>query len=313
MVSPFERFAVRTPVSGPGMSAAEGPRDARRTYLSEAQVPGAGHYVEIGWISEMPPAGGRMPERVADYDQFLLHIGMDPATPQVLGATVEFCLGGQPIVFDTTTSIFIPRGMPHGSVTWKEFRKPHVQLAIAFGTGHPSPAGTPSSGSSPPVASKTQEFGLDHEHFVIRSPMREAGPDYVANRQNPTMTYLSRTQVAEVDYYLEFGWIWDVPHPPIPKMRHDDYDEIVFHIGSDPDRPEDLGGTLEFGIGDDLLEFDTTHCAYIPRKVDHGPLRWKEVRRPLIEMALMIGAGTLDEGWANSFFDLPGGARRGPK
>ena len=30
-------------------------------------------------------------------------------------------------------------------------------------------------------------------------------------------------------------------------------------------------------------------------------------------MALMLGAGTLDEGWANSFFDLPDGARRGPK
>ena len=143
--------------------------------------------------------------------------------------------------------------------------------------------------------------------------MREAGPDYVANRQNPTMTYLSRTQIAEVDCYLEFGWIWDVPNPPIPKMRHDDFDEIVFHIGSDPDDPADLGGVLEFGIGDDLLEFDTTHCAYIPRGLDHGPLRWKGFRRPLIEMALMVGAGTLDEGWDNSFFDLPDGARRGPK
>ncbi len=61
--------------------------------------------------------------------------------------------------------------------------------------------------------------------------------------------------------------------------------------------PRTLGGVLEFGIGDDLLEFDSTHCAYIPRELDHGPLRWKEVRRPLIEMALMVGAGTLDEGW----------------
>ena len=144
--------------------------------------------------------------------------------------------------------------------------------------------------------------------------MREAGPDHVDGRQNPTMTYLSRTQIPEATNYIEFGWIWDVPRPPIPKMRHDDFDEIVLHIGSDPDHPEDLGGVLQFGVGDDLLEFETTHCVYCPKGLDHGPLKWKEVRRPLIEMAIMLGAGTLAEGWENSFFDLPDGAgRRGPK
>ena len=188
-----------------------------------------------------------------------------------------------------------------------------------FGSGEPC-AGTPPGARRPQRRrprrrrAATQDFGIDYEQFVIRSPMREAGPDHVDGRQNPTMTYLSRTQIPEVNNYLEFGWIWDVPRPPIPKMRHDDFDEIVFHIGSDPDHPEDSGRrSSQFGVGDDLLEFDTTHCAYIPKGLDHGPLNWKEVRRPLIEFALMLGAGTMAEGWANSFFDLPDGARRGPK
>lgn len=315
--SPSERFAVRTPIAGPGVAAAEGPREARRTYLSSGQVPEAEHCAELGWITEMPDRAGRLPERVADYDQLLLHIGMDPSTPQVLGATIEFHLGGQPIVFNTTTSIFIPAGTPHGPITWQEYQRPHVQIAIAFGSGNPAPGTLPGVASaargSEAASTKTQEFGSDNERFVIRSPMREAGPDHVDGRQNPTMTYLSRTQIAEANHYLEFGWIWDVPHPPIPKMRHDDFDEIVFHIGSDPDHPEALGGVLEFGIGDDLLVFDSTHCAFIPKGLDHGPLNWREVRRPLIEFALMLGTGTMAEGWANSFFDLPDGARRGPK
>jgi hypothetical protein len=33
----------------------------------------------------------------------------------------------------------------------------------------------------------------------------------------------------------------------------------------------------------------------------------------LIQLAMMLGAGTLAEGWTNSFFDLPDGSRRGPK
>jgi len=161
------------------------------------------------------------------------------------------------------------------------------------------------------VPAKTQDF--DYEQYVIRSPMREAGPAHVEGRQNPTMTYLSRTQINQVNNYLEFGWIWDVPKPPIPKMRHDSCDEVVLHIGSDPDDPEALGGILEFGIGDELFEFDTTHCAYIPRGVNHGPLAWKEVRRPVIELALMLGAGTEQEAWANSFFDDAEGIKRRSK
>ncbi len=70
---------------------------------------------------------------------------------------------------------------------------------------------------------------------------------------------------------------------------------------------------LEFGIDDQPFEFDTTHCAYIPRMVNHGPLVWKEVRRPVIELAMMLGAGTEQEGWANSFFDDAEGIKRRSK
>jgi hypothetical protein len=258
------------------------------------------------WLDAESQPGRLATARVLDHDQLVLHIGMDWNRPQRLGATVESHLGGQPIVFNTTTSLFIPAGTSYGPVVWTEFERPHVQLVLVFGSGV-APAGRPWDGAPAPGA------GIDYEQYVIRSPLREAGPVHVDGRQNPTMTYLSASQIPGLKTYLEFGWIWDVPQPPIPKMRHDDYDEIVAHIGSDPERPEELGGVLEFGIGEDALEFDTTHCAYLPRGLDHGPLAWAEVRRPLIEFAVMLGAGTLAEGWANSFFDLPDGGRRGPK
>jgi hypothetical protein len=36
----------------------------------------------------------------------------------------------------------------------------------------------------------------------------------------------------------------------------------------------------------------------------HGPLVWHEVRRPHIEMAIMLGAGTLKEGWGIDIGDI---------
>lgn len=318
-----QRYVVRRPAAAGGCVGVQGSDATRRTFLSDAQIPGCGHYLDMTWINADSQPGRYATERVLDHDQYLLHVSMDWTKPQDLGATVEFHLGGQPIAFNTMTSMYIPAGMPYGPLSLQEVRRPHVQLCLVFGSGE-APVGRPVERGpgmaewSPAVGEPAarwaaQDRGVDHERYVVRSPMREAGPDRVDGRQNPTMTYLSRTQIPGVNVYNEFGWIWEIPRPPIPKMRHDDFDEIVVHIGSDPDHPEDLGGVLEMGVGDGTVELDTTHCAYLPRGVDHGPLIWREVRRPLIEMAIMLGAGTLEEGWANSFFDLPDGGRRGPK
>ncbi|MBN1322356.1 MAG: hypothetical protein JXA87_16115 [Thermoleophilia bacterium] len=309
--SNFERFAVRTPIreaADPGVKGRDWPP---LVYMSSRQVPETDVYVELGWIRGVPEGGPQATEQVLDYDQLLLHVGMDYKTPQVLGGTVEMYLGGQPVVFNTTTGVFIPKGTPYGPFTWKEFQRPHLQVGIVFGTGEPyagvdrTAAGAERAGAGgvPAVApKKTREF--DFEEYVIRSPMREAGPAYVVTgRQLPSMTYLSRTQVNAANHYLEFGWIWDVPSRPLPRMRHDNYSEMVLHFGSDPDHPEDLGGTMEFGIGDDTPEFDTTYCVYVPKGLEHGPLKWKQVQGPMAELAMMLGAGVWAEGWEGSFFD----------
>jgi hypothetical protein len=319
--SPYERYVIRRPTAEGGCPGVQGRDASCRVFLSDALIPASGHYLDMTWIDVDSEPGSFATERVLEHDQLILSIGMDWRRPQRLGATVEFYLGGQPISLNTTSSVFIPKGTPFGPLSWKDLRRPYVMLCLVFGSGE-TPVARWWDGeaarlfSLPPVpvpGTAAPGAGLDYEQYVVRSPLREAGPVHVDGRQNPTMTYLSANQIPGLKTYLEFGWIWDVPQPPIPKMRHDDFDEIVVHIGSDPDYPEDLGGTLQFGMGEDLLEFDTTHCAYLPRGLDHGPLSWKEVRRPLIEMAFMLGAGTLEEGWANSFFDLPEGGRRGPK
>jgi len=283
-------------------------------FLPSPQIPEAEMNVELSWINGIGDSVWPMSEQELDRDQILLHIGMDHRRPQVLGATVELGLGGQPIVFNSTTAIFIPRGTLYGPLSHKEFQRPHIQLRIVLGSGDPCGVASPGGGSgerAEGIPKETRDF--DYEQYVVRSPVREAGPDYVEGRQNPTMTYLSGTQIRGMSHYMEFGWIWDVPSRPIPKMRHDNFDELVLHIGSDPDEPEDLGATLEFGFGEELLEFDTTHCGYLPRSVTHGPIIWKEVHRPMIEFAMMIGASTWAEGWEGSFFEEPKGTPGGPK
>ncbi len=142
---------------------------------------------------------------------------------------------------------------------------------------------------------------IDYEKYLVREPLWEAGPG-IRNRQSPTMTYMSSKRVPEANYYIELGWIYDIPepNPHVHRHIHRKYDEIVLHLGGDPQNPTDLGGEIEFHMGDQPLLFSTNTGLYVPKGTFHGPLVWKEFRKPHIEMAIMLGAGTAKEAWADS-------------
>jgi hypothetical protein len=135
----------------------------------------------------------------------------------------------------------------------------------------------------------------DYEKYLVRRPRYEVGGGY-KGRQSPTMTYMSSAQVPEAKYYIELGWIYQMPEPNPHIFEHaHNYDELILHIGGDPDNPEDLGGEIEIYVGGQPLVFDTTTALFLPKGVKHGPLTWKRVSKPHIEMTIMLGTGDFAE------------------
>jgi hypothetical protein len=296
----YGKYLVREPLweAGPGVKKRQSPT---MTYMSSKQVPEANYYIELGWIYDIPEPNPHIHEHVHDFDEIVLHWGGNPETPQVLGGEIEFYIGGQPITFNTTTAIFIPKGVPHGPLTWKRFDFPHIEMAFMLNCGDTTKGWKNSGIKEPKKTLPVKKDNFDYEQYVVRSPMREAG-SMVKNRQSPTMTYMSRHQVNVANHYIEFGWIYGMPDPAlhIHKHVHKNHDEIVLHIGGDPGDPLDLGGEIEFCVGDQPLTFNTNTGLYVPRGLAHGPLTWKSFRKPHIEMAIMLGAGTVAEGWSDS-------------
>jgi quercetin dioxygenase-like cupin family protein len=301
----YEKYLVRKPIYE-AFGGTKNRQSPTMTILSNKQVPGCNHYLEPGWIYGIPEPNPSLHEHVHEYDEIVMHWGGDYRRPQVLGGEVEFYVGGQPIIFNTTTALFIPRGTRHGPVTWKKFEFPHMQMAIMCGTGE---AGTAwgSSGiheAKNKLPEKSRDF--DYEQYAVRSPMREAGGEFTAGRTSPTLTMMSGVQVPGVKYYIEMGWTFGMPVSKVagsgmPEMVHRNFDEIVLHIGGDPGHPEELGGEVEFYVGGQPLTFNTTSALYIPRGVKHGPLNLKKFEKPHLVMAIMCGAGTIKEGWGDSF------------
>jgi hypothetical protein len=136
-----------------------------------------------------------------------------------------------------------------------------------------------------------------YKKYLVNRPLYEMEHAELKGRQFPTMTLMSNKLVPGSNAYLEVGWIWDMPepNPHILEHSHDKYNEIVLHIGGDPDNPDDLGAEIEFTVGGEPFILDKTSSVFIPAGLKHGPLTWKKVRRPHLQMSIVLGAGSLAE------------------
>jgi hypothetical protein len=103
------------------------------TLMNNKLVPGSHTYVETGWAVAMPDPATHIHEHVHDYDEIVIHMGADPNNQEDLGGEVVFVVDGQPLTINTTSAVFVPRGVKHGPITWKKFVRPHFQLTVMLG------------------------------------------------------------------------------------------------------------------------------------------------------------------------------------
>lgn len=288
----YEKYLARKPIyeAGPGVKKRQSPT---MTLMSNTQVPEAKYYVELGWIYDIPEPNPHIHEHMHNFNEVVLHFGGDPQNPEDLGGEIEFYVGGQPLTFTTNTAIYLPAGVSHGPLTWKKFTKPHIEMAMMLGTGNMKNGWADSGIKDAKDKLPQKTVDIDYEKYLVRKPNYEVG-GVIKKRQSPTMTYMSNDLVPGCNMYLELGWIYDMPEPNPHIFEHShEYDEIVLHIGGDPNNPEDLGGEIEFYVGGQPLTFNTTSGLFAPKGVKHGPLTWKKFSKPHLQMAIVLGAGTM--------------------
>ena len=85
----------------------------------------------------------------------------------------------------------------------------------------------------------------NYEKYLVTKPIHE-GDRKGKGFTNPALAYLTNELVPGCNIFLDYRWFYEMPEPNsiIPEHSHD-YDEIVLHIGSDPQNPEELGGEIE--------------------------------------------------------------------
>ncbi len=134
----------------------------------------------------------------------------------------------------------------------------------------------------------------DVKKYFVGKPTYEVIPGRDVKGRRPAMTLLSNNRIPNTNMYIETGWVFGMPDPNPHIFEHaHDYDEIVIHLGTDPENQEELGGEIEFMVDGQPLTINTTSAVYVPKGVKHGPLTWKKYSKPHLELTIMVGAGTL--------------------
>ncbi|NLA75351.1 MAG: hypothetical protein GX846_07775 [Deltaproteobacteria bacterium] len=259
------------------------------TYASDTLIPGLNYYAQLRWIKEMPEPDASDRALVSDCNKIVLFWGNDYKDPEELGAEIEFMLDGTPLRLTRSSAIFIPAGVSHGPAAWKGFTSPHMEMTILINRGN-------RKGEIYADKAPVLKHLSDPEQYLVRKPAYEVvAPTPTKNRMHPSMTFMSNNLVPGANTYLEFSWIWGRPDPDphIFEHIHESSNELVFHIGSDPDNPESLGAEIEIYLDERPLMIKKTSALYAPANVSHGPLKWKAYTRPHIEMAIVFDAGAL--------------------
>lgn len=112
----------------------------------------------------------------------------------------------------------------------------------------------------------------------------------------PDEVYIDGDLVKEANSWLDLVWVWDRTVPrELPGLHTHPFAEIVLLIGSDPKSLRDLGGEVEWGMGsgEDAATYTltSTTAIYVPNGVPHGPLVFKRVDRPILNVAIGLQTG----------------------
>ena len=100
-------------------------------------------------------------------------------------------------------------------------------------------------------------------------------------------------------FQMNTAWYSAVPErdPIFLEHCHDDADELIGFLGSDPDNPNDLGGEIEFTINGEAHLLTKSSIIFVPAGVPHNPMRILRVDRPILHFSVVTtrlydGSGT---------------------
>ena len=225
---------------------------------------------------------------VHDFDQVLLFAGSDMKDIGELGAEVSICLGEEmeTHIITTTTTVAIPKGMPHFPATVNFLNRRFFYYEISITPQYDEKPYETDNVRSPPAGWRSKYRKYIMPLSFIRKGAWHYGP---ANRDDGGghMAIVSTKDIAGFDFVLLYESMARAPYRvgPDPDNPHTHpTTQIMCFLGTDPDEPEDLGAEFEICLGEEEERhvFTKSTAVVTPPFLPHWPGGLLKADRPII-------------------------------
>jgi hypothetical protein len=114
----------------------------------------------------------------------------------------------------------------------------------------------------------------------VSIPYEVPGPDKYKER----ILYLDK-EIVEGAFYLSSGWYHKASDVQQAEEHTHEFDEVVAFFGSDPEKPLDLCGLIEFWLGGEKHLIDKSCLIFVPKGMSHCPYWIRKVDRPILHFS----------------------------
>ena len=100
-----------------------------------------------------------------------------------------------------------------------------------------------------------------------------------------TLTAFLDGQVIKDAFYVECAWFWKGSDLVGVDAHTHDYNEVAAFFGTNPEDVSELGGEIEFWLGDEKHILTKSCLVFIPKGLKHCPLIIRKVNRPIFHFS----------------------------
>lgn len=220
-------------------------------------------------------------------DELIGFYGSDWNNPYRLDAEIEFWVDDEKISIDHSALVFIPAGVKHSPLWIRSVDRPVIHFSVLTDGEYI----TKSEGWK--KLSSTEVRNCVVTELKIPPEKLALAEDY--NKYAFRILWMDENVVPGA-FHINTAWFFNraeavenVPH------THDDDDEIIGFLGSDPDNPEDLGAEVEIMLGDEKHIITKSSMIFVPAGLKHCPLVLRRVDRPIFHFTTVPGKRYIKE------------------
>ena len=222
-----------------------------------------------------------------DSDELLVFIGSDPNDPENLNSEIELSIENDKLTFNRTSIVFVPAHTAHGRIKVKNVTKPVFHYTCHINTDKyeeiPAVATAPKG---------TYAHNRIEKYAPVDGKLPEAPPGFLT-----LLLWIDGKKLAGAPY-MEAVWFL-TSNDTGPEEHTHDFDEFIGFVGTDAEKPEELGAEIIFFIGGEAVTVTKSCIVYIPRGIRHSPILVPTLERPVIHFSGGNGGDYLRKGSDN--------------